>query len=76
MMVKRCPNVIADELSIPRTQSLHSMNQSHISLQEPALNSLGMDQSKRIQRANSRPKLERERKLLAVTYDGRMLDEQ
>lgn len=51
-MVKRCPNVIADELSLPRAQSVQAMNRinSHVSLQESALNSLNMDSGKNLQR--------------------------
>ena len=58
-MVKRCPNVIADELSLPRTQSLHTMNRvnSHVSLQDSALNTLNMDQTKKLHRS-TRPKPE------------------
>lgn len=56
MMVKRSANVIADELSLPRTKSLQTMNSinSHVSLlQESALNSLNMDNNNR--RGQARP---------------------
>ncbi|XP_067936176.1 FERM domain-containing protein 4A-like isoform X2 [Watersipora subatra] len=64
LMVKRCPNVIADELGLPRTQSVQTMNRlnSHVSLEESALNSLNMESNKKLQRDRSKPDLSPEEK--------------